>query len=474
MLFDTIRQRPPDRVCARTMDGRTLTYGGLCRLSGELGAVLPPRALVFALCENSFGSLGGYVGFLQNRAVPLLLDKGMERGLLDNLTETYRPGFFWVPENLRDKFSCREVFQSHEYCLLATDLAPFPLHDDLALLINTSGSTGSPQLVRQSMGNLESNTRSIIQYLEITEEERPVTTLPMQYVYGLSILNTHMEAGATVLLSDLSILRREFWDFFREQGATSFGGVPYTYDMLDKLGFLGFDLPSLRTMTQAGGKLLPELHQKFAEYAREKGKRFVVMYGASEATARMAYLPHDRALEKQGSMGVAILGGQLWLADADGNEITRPDTEGEMIYRGDNVTLGYAEKGEDLAKGDERGGVLPTGDMAKRDADGFYYVTGRKKRFLKISGRRVNLDQTERLIKSQFPQFDCACGGVDDLLTVFVTDPEAVEPVQMFIPAQTGINFTALQFKVIEEIPKNTSGKTLYSELAKMLSPPVG
>ena len=164
-------------------------------------------------------------------------------------------------------------------------------------------------------------------------------------------------------------------------------------------------------------------------------------------------------------MGIAIPGGKFSLIDENGEEITTPETVGELVYEGDNVTLGYAQCGEDLKKGDERGGRLVTGDMAKFDKDGFFYIAGRKKRFLKIYGNRVNLDETERLIKSNFKDIDCACTGIDDKMDIFITNPLYKEIVLKFISAKTGINHNAFTVNIISEIPKNEAGKTLYKEL---------
>lgn len=262
-------------------------------------------------------------------------------------------------------------------------------------------------------------------------------------------------------------MQKEFWQFFKEAGATSFGGVPYTYEMLDRLRFFRMELPSLRTMTQAGGKLTPELHKKFAEYAKEKDTKFIVMYGQCEATARMGYLPAEKSLEKCGSMGIAIPGGKFHLIDVNGQYITEPHVTGELVYEGTNVTLGYAECGEDLIKGDERHGVLQTGDMAQFDEDGYYYIVGRKKRFLKIYGNRVNLDEIDRLVKARFDNIDCASAGVDDHMYLFVTDGAVAEDVKRFIVSKTGLNSAAFKMIVLEEIPKNDAGKTLYKNLAR-------
>ena len=227
------------------------------------------------------------------------------------------------------------------------------------------------------------------------------------------------------------------------------------------------DLPALRTMTQAGGKLSPELHREFALYAQEHGKHFIVMYGQTEATARMAWLPHDKSLEKYGSMGIAIPGGRLSLIGVDGNEIEEPEVTGELVYEGDNVTLGYAQQGADLSLGDERHGRLETGDMAKRDADGYYYIVGRKKRFLKLFGNRINLDEVDRMVKDAFEGIDCATTGTDELMQVYITDAGRRSEVEAFLLDRIHINASAMCVNVIDAIPKNEAGKVLYVQLGK-------
>jgi Acyl-CoA synthetases (AMP-forming)/AMP-acid ligases II len=425
------------------------------------------RCLVFSLCTNSLGSLVGYTAFLNNNIVPLLLDSKLDMELLKDLMVTYKPSYIWIPQKESEQFPNFEpVYNGFGYSLLKTDFTGrYPLFHELALLLTTSGSTGSPKLVRQSYENISSNMKSIVQYLKLDGTEKPITTLPMNYTYGLSIINSHLSVGATLLLTDKTLMEKEFWSFFKTQGATSFGGVPYTYEILNKLRFFQMQLPSLRTMTQAGGKLSPELHKKFAEYAIETGRHFVVMYGQTEATARMSYLPYEKSLERYGSMGIAIPGGKFSLLDAEGRNIEEPDIVGELVYEGANVTLGYAECGEDLAKEDERFGKLITGDMAKRDVDGYYYIVGRKKRFLKIFGNRVNLDEAERLIQSHYGEIDCACGGIDDKLYIFITDGSVKEEIKRYLSEKTGLNLSAFHVQVVDKIPRNEAGKTLYSRL---------
>jgi len=445
--------------------GQRLTYAQLAEEGLALCAAAKERCLVMQLCQNTLGSLLGYAGFLEGGIVPVLLGADMNREAFEALYQAYAPKFLWVPVAFKHP-GCLPVYKRFGYHLLRTAFAGGnPLHPDLALLLTTSGSTGSPKFVRQSYGNIRANTDSIVEYLALTAAEKPITTLPMHYTYGLSILNTHLDVGATLLLTDKGIAQKDFWRFFREEGATSFGGVPYTYEMLDRMRFTRMELPSLAVMTQAGGKLLPALHRNLAEWCLDTGRKFIVMYGQCEATARMAYLPWEQSLTKAGAMGIAIPGGRFELIDESGAIIAKPYTTGELRYYGNNVTLGYAESAADLPLGDERNGVLDTGDMAQTDEDGYFTIVGRKKRFLKLFGNRVNLDEVERLVKTAFPDADVACGGVDDQLCLFATQEDRLPAMRAFLIEKMNLSPAAFRVQAVGQIPKNEAGKTLYKEL---------
>lgn len=460
-------ENTPDAVAAVDDSGTRLTYRQLAEEGRRLADAAGAQCLVFCLCQNDFGSLIGYTAFLNHSVVPALLPAEMDRELLRSLMDGYRPRFVWAPETAAVAGVKR--YEAFGYTLTETPYAEPPeLYPGLALLLTTSGSTGSPKFVRQSYRNLRANTDSIVEYLGLTSAERPVTTLPMHYTYGLSVINTHLDVGATILLTRSGIAQKTFWVFFREQKATSFSGVPYTYEMLDRMRFTRMDLPSLRTLTQAGGKLLPSLHEKFAWWCFETGRRFIVMYGQCEATARMAYLPWEHGMDKIGAMGIAIPGGRFELIDADGSVIVKPHVAGELRYYGDNVTLGYASGAGDLIKGDERGGVLDTGDMAQFDDDGYFTIVGRKKRFLKLFGNRVNLDEAERLLKAKFPNADLACGGKDDLLVIYGAGSAPLTQMRDYLSEKTGLHPSGFAVQAVKEIPKNESGKTLYVELEKL------
>ena len=454
-----------DRPAVITDGGRLFRYGDLVEVADRIAVHTHNRSLIFCLTSNTIGSLAGYISFILNGVVPVMIDNEWDNDYLKNFIEIFRPEYMWLPSNRQVDISGSVVLTSlYDYSLIKLERASvYPLHKNLALLLPTSGSTGSPKLVKLTYENIYDNAVSISKYLSIDKKERPITALPMHYSFGLSIINSHLINGATILLTDKSLIEKEFWSFLKAEKATSLSGIPYSFEILKKLRFFNMDIPDLKTITQAGGKLNDELNREFSEYCLKTGKRFFVMYGQTEATARMSYLPPDFSLKKLGSMGISIPGGEFSLIDENGINIKGPNIEGELVYKGKNVSMGYAICGEDLAKGDENEGVLITGDMAKRDQDGFYYIVGRKKRFIKLYGNRVNLDETERLLKNIFP--DCACSGEDDKMKIYVTDPRLVDDVRSFVSQKTGINPRAFDVIYNDKIPKNSSGKTIYSKL---------
>lgn len=465
-MWDLLKNK--DYICLQEENGVQLSYGQVHDFGERFANVVENRCLVFIMCSNSIGSVVGYIACMNYRMVPVLLNAHIDKELRDNLLTLYHPVYIWLPSNQAEQMPGHVILEEYGYCLIKTGFGiEHTLYDNLGLLLTTSGSTGSPKFVRQSYENIRVNAEQIAEYLQLDASERSISTLPMNYTYGLSIINSHLLAGATLLMTEKGLMQREFWEFFRSAGATSFGGVPYTYEMLERLRFRRMELPSLRYITQAGGKLSEELHKKFAEYAADNGKKFIVMYGQCEATARMGYLPAEDAIKKCGSMGIAIPGGKFYLVDVNGEQINKANVAGELIYEGGNVTLGYAECGEDLIKGDERGGILKTGDIAQFDEDGYYYIVGRMKRFLKIYGNRVNLDEIDRMIKSQYKNLDAASAGVDDHMYIFITDASQAEAVKKLVVTKTKLNPSAFKVIVIDEIPKNDSGKTLYQQLSK-------
>lgn len=454
-----------------TDKGEWLSYNDLIAVTDAFAKAVPQKGLLFCLCENRIGSLVGYVACMEHHIPIVLLDGSKDISVLQNLVAIYQPEYIWADNEKANEIGGDSIYKYSSYSLQEMSyeekVEKTEINPELALCLTTSGSTGSPKFVRLSAKNVLANAESISEYLEIDETEKTITTLPSYYSYGVSVINSHLLKGATILLTEGTVVQREFWNFMKEQKATSIAGVPYTYEMLKLLRFFRMDLPYLKTMTQAGGKLNKDLAKEYIEWAQSKGKRFFVMYGQTEATARMSYLPFEHALDKYASIGIAIPGGKFSLIDTSGNVIEKPDVDGELIYEGPNVSLGYAECRADLAKSDENHGVLHTGDVARRDADGYYYITGRMKRFVKVWGNRCNLDATEQLVKAITT--GCACVGVDDKITVFVTEDGLEDKIKSYLVEKTGLNTRAFAVKVVDTIPTLPSGKLDYQTMQKMI-----
>ncbi|MDX3106383.1 AMP-binding protein [Nonomuraea angiospora] len=390
---------------------------------------------LFCGMRNNLTSVLRYLAAWRSGRPIALLDPDLTPGALAELVARFRPaallGFTHAadgsPPPRRD--------------------APEP-HPDLAVLLATSGSTGNPKLVRLSRQAVLANATAIATALAIVPDEIAPTSLPLHYSYGLSVLNSHLVAGATVMLTEAGLLERSFWTHLDAHRCTSLAAVPYQYEMLRRLRYDRSEHPALATLTQAGGRLGQDLVQEFAGQA----DRFFVMYGQTEATARIAVLPPDRLADKPGSAGPAIPGGRLSI------------DEGEVVYHGPNVMMGYAETAADLARGDDLGGVLRTGDLGRLDSEGFLYLTGRLKRIAKIFGVRVNLDDVERLLRGSVP---VAATSGDDRVTVWAEGLDAAGRAGLArrLGAELRVHWSGFDVRAVDSLPLLATGKIDYRAL---------
>ena len=424
MYFFERNESYKDRIACIDDAGKDYTYEQIWDMGDELteGA----SGVVMLECSNDAESLARYLALLRKGCPVILIGKDLDEQAKEALRSTY--------------------------------VGEYDTNPELGLLLSTSGSTGDRKLVRLSYRNIQANCDSIVEYLGITADERPITTLPMEYTYGLSVIHSHIAAGATILLTNRTLFQKEFWEMAEQYGATSMAGVPYTYEMFDRLRLTQMDLPQLKTLTQAGGHLNEDMQKKYAQWAAETGRKLFVMYGQTEATARMSYIPPEKCIEKIGSIGIPVPGGRMEIAE-----------DGELLYYGPNVSLGYATKREDLALGDVNGGCLKTGDMARSDEDGYFYITGRKKRFVKIQGRRISLDKVQEDLQEAFTCEEIICTGNDvDGITVHTSSRDVAdredEVAGMFME-KWQVRSKLVHVRYIDEIPRNTSGKVLYSKL---------
>jgi acyl-CoA synthetase (AMP-forming)/AMP-acid ligase II len=443
--------------------GIQLTYAELTarvdEIAEQLLATVRGRRLVFLAPGPEVGAVLLYLGCLR-AGLPVCLAEP-QSAPLDRLSQVYRPGLLLAPDTLaipRDWTSVTSPVPGYTTAV-RKDPAGYDLHPDLALLLTTSGSTGSPKLVRLTTRNLEANARAIAEYLGICPGERAVQSLPLHYSYGLSVLNSHLVAGGAVVLTSHSFMRPEFWRDADEQGATSFAGVPYMYETLHRLRFEPGAHPRLRTYTQAGGGLRRDLIAHYHARTTQAGARLVVMYGQTEATARISYVPPERLGEKIGAIGVPIPGGRLRLEPLD--NVDSPAAQ--LVYEGENVMMGYAEGPADLGLGDVQHGTLHTGDLATVDQDGYFTIAGRLKRFTKLFGKRVSLEDVERELESAFPVRAIATDageklGVHVAVDGQVTDTELVSHLARFL----AIPPSAIGVRRVAELPLTITGKKDY------------
>lgn len=455
-----------DSNCVAAIDsnGVSVTYGELCQYVKKLKSFLTERSVVFLLCENSVGALCAYLACIESKAIPLILSSKIDKQILEELIIKYKPRYLWVEEERSYNVTFKVINVFLGYKLLQTSNSIYDVHKDLALLLSTSGSTGSPKLVRHNYNNLIKSAQNVAKFFEITKSDRALADLPIFYTMGHSVICSHLYAGATVLLTSLSMLSKEFWKFFVKYKVTTFTGVPYSYEILKRLDFTSKTWPCLKVLTQGGGKLNDKLYIEFAEYAQRNNIKFIPTFGQTECTARMAYLPYQYALTKIGSIGNAIPEGKLSLIGDDGNKIEKCNVQGELVYEGPNVTMGYAENIEDLIKGDEWKGKTFTGDIARFDADNCYYIVGRKKRFLKLYGLRVSLDQCEKIIKNEYG-IECVCAGNDKKMLIFIENDIDKNSIKRLLSIKTGIVVTAFEVVLLPILPRNEYGKIKYKEL---------
>jgi len=322
--------------------------------------------------------------------------------------------------------------------------------------------------VRLSRQAVLANAEAIAEVLGIDAQEVAPTSLPLHYSYGLSVLNSHLLRGATVVVEPSGVLGRGFWDAVTEYKCTSLAGVPYHYEMLRRLKFDPEKYPSLRTLTQAGGKLRNDLVAEFNDKIRAAGGQMFVMYGQTEAAPRMTTVPSERLAEKLGSAGPALPGGTFVIKRDDGEETTHPKIVGEVVYRGPNVMMGYAENEAELAEGDGMGGVLSTGDLGYLDEDGFLFITGRLKRIGKVFGNRVSLDDLEQATRSAEVGIDVvAAVPAGDKVVLFAegVDKDTCKAAARALSERLHLHTSGFDVRPIDTVPLLASGKIDYRTL---------
>ena len=405
---------------AVSYDGREVTFRELKAMGEKLVAGIAPRTVRLVKAANTPETVALYAACINNGIVPLMLPEKIDEALYEKLRVTYDGA---------------------------------EVHEDLALLLSTSGSTGSPKLVRSSYPDLKTDCRCAAEDHRLSRDDVFLVPLPLCYAFGVQVMSACLYVGATMVLSSKTVMDPGFADLMDSSGATHFVGVPYMYEMMDRLNYFSRNFPRLRNLSISGGALGPALRRKYAEWARGAGKVFCEIYGQTETLAYMAKLETSEEPDRVGSIGKASSGGRFSLKEG-----------GELVYEGPIVAMGYATCAEDLLKGDEWKGVRETGDMATIDAEGYVTLTGRASRFIKIFGNRVSLQEVENILKDAFPDSSIAATGADNDLHVFATSASA-EEIERMLVAKLHFNATVMKVHVLDSMPLNSNGKTDYQGL---------
>lgn len=434
---------------ALTEGERCISYQQLADNCIAYSALLgSAKQLIFLKVTNNIDGVIAYLASLQGQHSVMLLDPDISQHKLDRLIAEFSPNY---------------LIDGREIQHLNTKL--HKLDDRLALLLSTSGSTGSAKHVALSFDNIQANTSSISAYLPIRADDNTVSTLPLFYSYGLSVINSHLLCGANIVFTPYSFVNREFWQLCENAKISSFAAVPHSYSMLIRLRFTSMKLPHLRYFTQAGGKLPKAISLALATYADAQQKLFYIMYGQTEATARMAFLDPSKALSKPESIGQAIPHGHFELRDESGNNIGAKNQQAELFYTGPNVMLGYAENIQQLTAFNEIK-WLATGDIGYCDEDGDLFLTGRKKRIVKVFGQRVSLDEVERLVFEQ--GIENICCGVDDKLLIALQCSGDSSSIKSFLSKQLALHSSVFKMINLDKLPLTSNGKKDYVKVLEL------
>ena len=427
-----------------------------------------PSGLLLLPAPWTIDTICRYLAAFRQHRPLALLDPQIEPATLAELLARYEPAGVWqpglgqpAPAGYRDATSG---------WIRQTSAAT--VHVDLALLLTTSGSTGAARMVRLSRQGLLANAEAIVQALGITAQEIAPTSLPFHLGYGLSVLNSHLQAGATVVVTADPVIGADFWATVDNWCATSFAAVSHTYELLVRLRWTPSAHRSLHTLTQSGSRMRPELIAQIAGDLGRVGGRFHLMYGQTEATARMAVLPAQRIADKATSVGLAIPGGRLSLRTGSGTETCEPDLSGEVVFRGPSVMMGYADNAAELARGDDLGGVLYTGDIGRFDDEGYLYLEGRLKRMAKLFGMRVNLDAVERLAADAGATGTTVAVSPNDEVIVLWCESEAepgrLDTISQQVAERLRVNRHGVLARSIEKVPLLPNGKIDYRALTQL------
>lgn len=434
--------------------GHVLSYADLDRMAERLRQQIDPAwRLVAVEMAHSAHAVAALIACLRARVPAILLPADTD-GELRAIRQRFRPDAVFRRTGERWRFR-EERERSH-----------LTVHPDLALVLVTSGSTGEGKAVRISRAALGANAGQIAAGLSLDAGDRALLTLPLHYAYGLSVLTSHLLVGASVYLPGRAILEEGFAEAVALAGPTNLPGVPFTFELYERIGLMAQPPQGLRFATVAGGRMDPQGIAAWSRAMAGRNGRFYVMYGASEATARMSLLDATHNPGCETTIGLPVEGGRFEIVDETGAPV--PDgTEGEICYCGPNIMMGYAATRKDLCDGPQLHRLM-TGDIGLRRPDGLYQITGRKSRFSKIAGIRIGHDALEAAMDSC--RLPCAVTGDDKALTAYHEQGNS-EAYLHALADITRLGRTRLRVCRVERLPRLPNGKIDYRRLREVSVP---
>jgi acyl-CoA synthetase (AMP-forming)/AMP-acid ligase II len=474
---------------------QVISYGELHALvmtvAGQLESISVPGDRIAIMADNSIFFIAAYFGIIASGRIAVPLSPEFGDANFKYVHESCGITCAFIAKKHTKKLAAMGLAFDHVFVdaetdewpeainLFSMEISPAEIHDvdeieDLAVIIFTSGSTGVPKGVMLTHRNLICNTNSIIEYLELTADDRIMVVLPFSYCFGISLLHTHLRVGGSVVINNQFMFPGKVLQEINDRECTGFAGVPSNFQILLRRSPLKrMMFPTLRYVQQAGGKLTNAFITELREALPTT--TVFIMYGQTEATARLSYLPPELLDQKLGSIGKGIPGTTIEVLDKEDQPV-KPGETGEIVASGDNIMKGYWNDPEGTAK-TIRDGKLYTGDLGIVDEDGFIYLTEREKDIIKSGGYRVSPKEIEDCISEIHDIVEVAAIGVpDDLLgeaiKVFVSLADGSALTEDEIIAHCKETFPPFKVpravEIIDTIPKNTSNKVDKMQLRKM------
>ncbi len=436
-------------------DGQNnLSYEKLIQESKKFTNKIESKSLIFLISNNDIETICFYLSCILRKIPTAIINGNIKSKNLKKFISKYKPKYIIIKNDNYIK-GYRIIDHKQKYFILKKKKKiKYKISKSLALLLTTSGTTGDPKFVRLSYENFLNNIRNIIKSIKIKKSDSVITTLPISYSYGLSIINTFLYSGSKIFINEKSVMDKNFWNLYKRFEPSHFYGVPFTFEILSKFNFKYLYSVNLKTIAVAGGKLDQALFKKLVKFTLSNKIKFYNMYGQTEASPRMGVLDDKYKTRKINSIGKAINGGKFILISKKNKKILTPYTEGLLIYFGKNVFMGYSNSYKDLHKENEKKNMLKTGDIAFFDQNNFFFITGREKRFIKLFGNRINLDDVEKMINHK--GFENKCEIIDNLIKVNYNNNEFnIKEIRKLLSNELGINQNYIQFNYVKDLFKN-------------------